>query len=80
MKFTKVNNTIVSGKVLLRMESWENDGDNHQTVEAHLDNIEHAEQIISVLRKHKRFGNGEWNPNCSAKERDIIGDWVGFIS
>lgn len=77
MKFSKVNDTLVSGKVLLRVESSENDGDNYSTEEVLLDSLSAAENIVSVLKKHKGFGNGEWNPDCDDKERDIISNYVG---
>lgn len=78
MKFTKVNDTVLSGMVLLRVQSSENDGDNSRWEEALLGSMLEAETLVNILKKHKKFGNGEWNPDCSGKERDIIGDWVGF--
>lgn len=78
MKFSKVNETIVSGNTLLRVTSWENDGDNYRTEEVLLDNMNRVEEIVAALKKHKGFGNGEWNPNCTAQEHGIIGDYVGF--
>lgn len=78
MKFTKVNDTVLSGQVLLRVESWENDGDNYKWNEALLGSMLEVETLVNILKKHKKFGNGEWNPDCSKKERDIIGDWVGY--
>lgn len=78
MKFTKVNDTVLSDKVLLRVESSEGDGDNSRWEEALLGSMLEAETLVNILKKHKKFGNGEWNPDCSEKERDIIGDWVGF--
>lgn len=78
MKFTKVNDTVLSGQVLLRVESCENDGDNYRWEEALLGSMSEAEVVVNILKEHKDFGNGEWNPACSEKERDIIGDWVGY--
>jgi hypothetical protein len=78
MKYIKTNDTVVSGKVLLRVESWENDGDNYRTEEVLLENMERAEEIVNILKKHKGYGNGEWNPECTRSDKDIIGDYVGY--
>lgn len=78
MKFTKVNDTVLSDRVLLRVESWEGDGDYSRWEESLLDSMLEAEALVNILKKHKGWGNGSWNPDCSMKERDIIGEWVGY--